>query len=99
MLVASCSLLEAFLLAAGMNKEKLYSEKSYVIFMKQSLNIAALMLADIVITFVKGKGKLYFKKLLDKVIYSNKEINASIKDKISLKCVFNQSFFNILLNA
>jgi len=36
------------------------------------------MLADIVIILVKGKSKSYFKKLLDKDIYSNKEINANI---------------------
>lgn len=40
--------------------------------MKQSPCIPPVILADIVLTLVKGKSESYFKKLLDKDIYSNK---------------------------
>lgn len=73
-------------------RKAIFSKKSYVIFIEENPNIASVMLADVVIALVKGKSKSYFRKLLDKDIYSSREINANIKDKISLKCIFKKSF-------
>lgn len=40
------------------------------------------ILADSILTLVKGRSKSYLKKLLDKDTYSNKEISANIKYKL-----------------
>lgn len=40
--------------------------------MKQSSNIPPVILADIILTLVKGKSKSNFKNLLDKDTYNNK---------------------------
>lgn len=74
--------------------------------MKQGPNITPVILADIILTLVRGKSKSNFKKLLDKDTYSNKEISANTKYKFHynmyLRNVFKYSseyfsfrFFNL----